>query len=50
MCNNSNLEKGLDETIITEDEIIELANEMWWDLMNDVKVLTKLAFSNSQIV
>ena len=31
---NCNLAKKLDETIITEDETIEPANETWWDLMN----------------
>ena len=31
---NSNLVKGLDENIITEEETIELANETWQDLIN----------------
>ena len=37
MRNNSNLVKGLDKTIITEDETIELAIETSWDLMNEGK-------------
>jgi len=34
-----NVMKGrrLDETTITEEDTISLANEIWWDLMNDGK-------------
>ena len=41
ICNNHNLAKVIDETIITEDETIELENETWWDLMNDGKRFDK---------